>query len=334
MIPKPEKLAVPPPRLIAALHAGFDAAANHIALILFPVALDLFLWLGPHFSVKNLLMPILQQFSDLPGMNAPEMSGLMETTRQMWQTLAERLNLASVLRSYPVGIPSLMADQFPVQTPWGTPLVKDIASFGTAFGWVLLFLLIGLIGGSLYFYAVAQTISKPRLETTWPNVGWVGIQSILLALVCFALLLAIGLPILLFLTILAAFSPTIAQIGVLVASVLLIWILVPLLFSPHGIFLFRQNALLSMLTSARLVRFVLPGTSLFFLALVVLSQGLDLLWLVPPEDSWMAFIGVLGHGFIATATLAASFVYYRDALRFVQAVIQRSVAPNSTITNA
>ena len=51
----------PPPSLIKALMAGFDAITNHLGLILFPIALDLLLWFGPHVSVMNLLKSYLDQ---------------------------------------------------------------------------------------------------------------------------------------------------------------------------------------------------------------------------------------------------------------------------------
>jgi uncharacterized membrane protein YdcZ (DUF606 family) len=99
--------------------------------------------------------------------------------------------------------------------------------------------------------------------------------------------------------------------------------MIPLLFSPHGIFLYRQNAIYSMLTSVRLMRFILPGTGLFFVCLIVLSQGMDLLWQAPPTSSWMSLVGVAGHAFITTSLVAASFIYYRDAMRWVQEALNR-----------
>jgi hypothetical protein len=103
-----------------------------------------------------------------------------------------------------------------------------------------------------------------------------------------------------------------------------------LFFSPHGIFVLRQNALVSILTSARLVRFLLPGSLFFFLSLILLGQGLDLLWHVPPPSSWMALVGIGGHAFVTTSLFATSFVYYRDAMKWVQEVIRRNTAPQKS----
>jgi hypothetical protein len=82
---------------------------------------------------------------------------------------------------------------------------------------------------------------------------------------------------------------------------------------------------ISVRASARLIRLMMPRTSLLFLAILVISEGLDTLWRVPAENSWLSLVGVIGHAFVSTSLLAASFVYYRDATRWVQRLIQQSL---------
>ena len=91
----------------------------------------------------------------------------------------------------------------------------------------------------------------------------------------------------------------------------------PLIFSPHGIFTFRSGVWATVMQSLQMTRATLPGTGLFLLAVVVLSQGLNMVWRLPKESSWISLIGIVGHAFITSGLLAASFVYYRDAQRFV-----------------
>jgi uncharacterized membrane protein YdcZ (DUF606 family) len=91
------------------------------------------------------------------------------------------------------------------------------------------------------------------------------------------------------------------------------------------------SALTSMLTSMRMMRFILPGTGLFFLTIVILSQGLDLLWQVPPASSWLSLVGIAGHAFITTALLAASFRYYQDATVWLQEFLQKRMPPQNRV---
>jgi hypothetical protein len=72
-----------------------------------------------------------------------------------------------------------------------------------------------------------------------------------------------------------------------------------------------------------MARFALPTSGLFVLSAFVLRRGLNYLWSVPPENSWMMVVGIAGHAFISTALLAASFVYYRDINAWVQTVSER-----------
>jgi hypothetical protein len=50
---------------------------------------------------------------------------------------------------------------------------------------------------------------------------------------------------------------------------------------------------------------------------IVISQGMDLIWLNPAADTWMALVGIFGHAFITTGLLAGSFIFYRDLSSWV-----------------
>jgi hypothetical protein len=84
----------------------------------------------------------------------------------------------------------------------------------------------------------------------------------------------------------------------------------------------ENNFFTSVKVSANLTRKTLPTTVLFILAVFLLSKGLDILWLVPSETSWLLIVGILGHAFVTTALIASSFVYYRDALRWMREIVR------------
>jgi len=95
-----------------------------------------------------------------------------------------------------------------------------------------------------------------------------------------------------------------------------------LVFSPHGIVMHQNNFFTSVKLSALLTRKTLPTTVLFILVIFLLSKGLDILWLVPSETSWLLLVGILGHAFVTTGLLASSFVYYRDALKWMRDMVK------------
>jgi hypothetical protein len=62
----------------------------------------------------------------------------------------------------------------------------------------------------------------------------------------------------------------------------------------------------------------------------LIGAGLNFLWTIPANDSWLTLVGILGHAFIMTALLASSFVYYRDTTAWLQTVFEKLRAPTPT----
>ena len=139
----------------------------------------------------------------------------------------------------------------------------------------------------------------------------------------FILAIMLGTPVLIVLALVMAASPLLAQGLLLILGLLSMWLIVPIFFSPHGIFMRQQNAFSSISTSLRMARFTLPTSSLFVLSVLLIAFGLNFLWNIPSSDSWMTLVGIAGHAFITTSLLAASFIYYRDMQVWLQTVFEK-----------
>jgi hypothetical protein len=137
-------LAAPYLGLIAVLRAGFDAVTNHLILVIFPIALDLLLWLGPRLRLTQLINSMVDQLIGVYQVQGLEMDEMLAAGQQLWEQLAGQFNLLGVLRTYPVGIPSLMVGQLPLAAPLGMPLSWEIRSFeGVGLAWLAI-TLVGL----------------------------------------------------------------------------------------------------------------------------------------------------------------------------------------------
>ena len=141
------------------------------------------------------------------------------------------------------------------------------------------------------------------------------------------------MPLLIVLFLIIQLSAVLANLFVLFISLGSMWVIVPIFFWPHGIFVKKQNVITSIASSIQLTRFTLPTSSLFVLTVFLLSFGLNFLWNIPPENSWMTLFGIFGHSFVTTGLLAGSFIYYRDMSIWLQAVIEK-LRPNSVIKQA
>lgn len=315
-----------PPSLMGSLKAGFDATANHIELLLIPIVVDLMLWFGPHLRLDQLIDRVFTDLRNQPGLNAADMVNLVEITGEFWSLLAERLNLFSALRSYPVGMPSLMVASQPIDTPIGSPLNWQIGSFSNAIlVWIVL-TLAGLVIGTFYFTLVSQVVisKKISIRLVLENLPGRALQVILLAILLTAFLFVLSIPFSCLVSAVIFSGIPFGQASLLFFGVIALWILLPFFFSPHGIFVNRSSMLISVRDSLRVVRVTMPKTALFFLILLGIDEGMTMLWRIPKENSWLALVGVVGHAFITTGLIAASFVYYLDARRWLQRLVQQT----------
>ena len=315
-----------PPNLISALSAGFDSVANKIVVILFPVALDLFIWFGPHLRLKTILAPLLDNLSAAIAGGATSSANSSLINLEILQAFSTRANLMAFLRSYPVGIPSLMAGSLPIENPQGLPLSFDVTPVWMALLSWLALTVVGLVFGTYYYAVVAQVVGTGKIQwrqalRDWP---WASLQVIGLTLSLAVMLLVISLPFSCLVSVLALGGMFIGQFIIILYIGFLLWIVFPMLLSPQGIFLNRLNFLSAIKKSVGLTRLTLTRTGLLFLIILVINEGMNLLWNVPDENSWLILIGILGHAFITSSLLAATFFYYRDADRWVQNIVKQA----------
>jgi hypothetical protein len=247
-------------------------------------------------------------------------SSMMDTLH----SAASQYNLVSLLRTFPVGVPSLMASRLPTAIPSGLPAFIDITHPIIIIGLAAAMMLIGIVVGSFYYFLVAQVTLQGKIELNLAvkNWMWSSFQVISLALALLLLFIVISIPSICIISAIALFGIPLGQFAFFIYLGIILWIAFPLLFSAHGIYVNHLGALASVRRSMVMTRMTLATTALFLLSIFAISEGLDILWRVPPENSWLTLVGVSGHAFITSALLAASFVYYRDADSWTQGTIK------------
>ena len=318
----------PPPGVMGSLRAGFDAVSSHVWLILLPLLLDVFLWLGPRFSVDTLINPLFKIVFNQARTTLTSASDLQRFAayQSAISELVQRFNLLSLLgrlQTFPVGISSLLSQTMPVETPFGSQNAVQITSITGLFGLVFLFTIMGWVMGGLYFRLVSGIALAEGNPAPMISLSWAIIQTLLLSAIWVIGLMVVVIPMMMILTVLTMLSPVLASGALLVILLFSFWLIVPLFFTPHGIFVRKQNAFYSIFSSLKMARFTLPTSGMFVLCVFLLSTGLNYLWSVPTDDSWMLLVGIAGHAFITTALLAASFVYYRDMSVWLQTIFEQ-----------
>jgi hypothetical protein len=314
----------PPPGAISALVNGFNAIASNVAVILIPAILDVFLWLGPRLKADTLLAPIL---NIMPEIQAQAPAGQAKEIGSLLTDFVNNFNLFSVFRTFPLGIFSLMTTKLSIKSPLGERFGIDLPHWLVAFAIVLVLTFCGWLGGSLYFRAVSRVALK--LEQG-PGIFRSMLHGVLLSGIWLLFFSLLNLPLLILLWLLSLLDGLVRTILVFLLVVPLSWVLLVVFFSFHGIFASAQNAFISVRNSLRMLRYGLPPLGWFAMLTILISQGMDMLWRIPPTDSWMIGIGILGHAFVSTSLLAASFIYYRDLNAWIESALQWLKAQKTT----
>lgn len=310
----------PPPGIINSLKAGFDAIAAHIYAIVLPVLLNLFFWLGPRLRMDAFFTSIKAEMISIwqtGGVPATDIDKMIDG----YEKILPGINFFWFVRTFPIGISSLIFPEASGTTPLGNPLALQVSAV-SLIGSVFLLTLLGWMGGGLYFRSVAR-ISMTDTEDAPISLLRALVQTVLLSITFTILSLVIGLPLIFIVAVVLQLNEFLANIIVLVLSLASMWLIVPLFFWPHGLFVKKQNFITAIITSIQMARFTLPTSSMFILAVFLLTAGLNYLWAIPPQNSWMTLLGIFGHAFVTTGLLAASFIYYRDMNIWLQKVMDR-----------
>jgi hypothetical protein len=320
-----------PPPIFGTFIKGFNAVASRVWLILPPLLLDLFLWFGPHLSLKDLFSPLFSQAAaDMARSAGSSLPTNFQAATDLTKAMLAGSNLMTALRSYPIGIPSLMAMASPLVNPLGIPMVYQVPSAQAALlTWIGL-TLVGVLLGSLYFSTLAKAAGNtvPGSIESRPTTP-LG-QVLIFTLLFYAVILVVGIPVSLMLGMATLLNPAAGQIVFMVGFFLVLWFLMPLVFSPFGIFTASQKVMPSIAVAFRLVRGYLRGTGLFVLLAVLIEVILDLLWMNAPANSWLMLVSISGHAFISTALITSMFIYYLAGLRWMHI----RTGPPETITAA
>ena len=330
MINQDETKTLNPPRLIGTIVAGFNTVANQLWLIILPVALDLLLWFAPKLSLKNLLMPmVIDTMNTLAKLDSADLTATLADAEKIWSDLLSQLNVMSTLRTFPVGVPSILARTGNLSNPIGTPLTFQIPDETIALLAIVGLSLVGFLLGTLYFNQISRSTAPSPEHFQFKLLGRQFVDSVGMALLILIVGAFLLIPVGFLISILSLFGSGVVEFLLLLAGFVLLWMLIPFAFSPHGIFVTQQRVVPSMILSSRMVRFFLPGTGTFILMCALISEGLNLVWAVPPSNSWLALIAILGHAFVTTGLIAATFIYYREGFAWMQHQLQTAAVSES-----
>jgi hypothetical protein len=298
---EPRKL----PGLVATLSSGFEFTTNHIWLIVIPIFLDVFYWLGPRLSVQSIVESNIAALPSEPS--------LEEATFQVIE-LVSKINLFTSLSIPLIGVPALMNGTVPEATPLNTTILE----VKSPFLWLFLFIelsILGLLLATFYLSLIGwvmngeQNIQRRSIGLFTISVGIASLRILGLGVVFLSGLLVLLFPLLPIAFILSLLGTNLS-VAVIAAGILLVATYLSL--AVPAIVLDGSRVLPAVVGSLRVVHRNLQPTFTLLFAILVSGAGMNYLWHLADDGSWLTAVSIAGHAFVSTSFVTAIFIYYRD----------------------
>lgn len=310
----------------ATLSAGFELTTRYLWLALIPVALDVFLWLGPRLNYGPLIDRLLAQTPS---------EALLFDPRPMLEVLAPRLNEFSYLSVPFLGVPVLMSGLSPEATPIATQVI-ELQSWTQWVVYLALVSFAGLVLAAVYHSLIASRVVRSADGSEHGNIATPALGSWLLRssgrYLAFAGLFLVAvivylIPVVIIAGFLSLISQMLGTLFLLAALLLILWALVYLAYAPQGMILNPSGFFRAMVESVRLLRRnALPALTLLIIVLLA-TRVMDWLLLSADFGSWLTLASILTHAYISTALAAAMLIFYRDRYSALQAEATIQVNP-------
>ncbi|MBI5029577.1 MAG: hypothetical protein HZB51_03560 [Chloroflexi bacterium] len=312
-----------PLNVIESLVSGFEIIFLHPWALLVPIALDLFLWLGPQISAKPLIENILALLNanvNLLTDNSPDTLQSVEVIRKSLQELANSFNVFGVMSS---GVPTLFWVE-PPTTEWARTLLYTVNN-----SWILLALaiplaMVALVLTVLYFEMIGHAVRGEKSV----KVFFVHLLKSLVTTTLLGLLLFVGICLLMFplslLAVLVSFlSQGLASFVVLTGMMLMLWAGLYLSFALPAIFVTGSNAPQAILNSISLFRFDFWSTMGLVVVTYLIRWGFTIVWQLFFNTPAGIVFDVIGNAFLGTGLMAAMMVYYADRMKWLNNLRRR-----------
>lgn len=302
--------------VIEAISAGFDRVLHQPWLMIIPIVLDVFLWVGPRMQATALYdqfapnLKIMAADLDTDGQLAVQEMG------QLLQDFFGQFNMFSWLSVGVVGVPTVNTG-IDASSPLVTGAPPTSLPIGDVKSYLLVLVVlsaIGLVLGGLFWAMLAGPVrDEPFDMAAWLRNGIaIGGQLVVLGVLTLIVVILLMIPLSFLMVTISAISLGLASFLPALLITAVVWVVFYLAFTVHGLALYRLTLNRALRISALIARlYFVPTLGLLALSMVIYF-GLGLIWSLFTPDSWLRLIAMAGHAFIAASLAMASLVYYQN----------------------
>jgi hypothetical protein len=310
-----------PSGVVDTLTAGYAAVNRQLWILLIPILVDCFLWLGPQVSYSTVIDPLILRGSQwaqhvvvsapTPADQSQQTLGRIDQIRQDLLTSTPETNALGLMIHSPLALPSIS----PLLDARG-PL-SFIRNSVDAVSLAVLMLLAGMGLGGYFRAALAQQVATGRANPLSPALAAPGdiARAVGYLLVLLGLAVLLGLPLLLLLGFVAIVAAPVALIGTIFLFVGAVAVVLYLYFGLDAVFVSGASPLQAIQCSVSVTRRHLGPTTSFVLLSLLIGSGMSVVWgltVLRLSDPYGPALAILGNAYIASGLAAASMIFYRE----------------------
>lgn len=310
------QLAKNQPKIIEAFRRSFVTLSGNMYLLLFPILLDLFFLFGKRILISDIVSSWINAIV-FPSSTSPELLESWSTVSQLYLKSVADFSLTGFLRSFPIGVPSLLAFRQMAVNPSGAFASIQAQSSVEILLWLVLFSFIGFVLGAFYLLQIGNAAQGKQFKDIFRNLVNKLAHLFTIPVISGISFMVIFLPAVFIISLISRLAPFLGNVAYFLLTLFLISRITPVIFTAHDIILYENPIATSVRESIRTVRPTNSKTSFFILIAFLFSIGTNYLWQVPADDSWMLLVSIFGHALVTTLIFIASFQFYIDARQCV-----------------
>lgn len=319
-----ENLIKKPLGVIDALSGGFEIIIHRPWVLLIPIALDLFLWLGPQATATPVFQQTVGWLSAAPPPGAPQDTAQnLDAVKNAWLAVGQKLNVFVFIALWAIGVPTFIGLDVPpadfLKTRFGTISIEDGATLAVL---IILLTFLGIFLASVYLESIARGVRHdgngarafaPRMLKSYLNTT---------ALMLFGMLGAIAtmIPFVLSAALLAIFSQELGSFLFVLGLVLLLLAALYLVFAIPAIFVSGVNVPQAVVNSITVLRYNFWSAMGLILLIYLIERGFAIVWQQFLDSSFGVFVDMIANAFLGSGLVAAGMLFYYDRITWLNQV--------------
>lgn len=304
------------PGVVDTIGLGFEMLIARPQLMLPPVLLDLYLWLGVNFTSRPLVLKIVDWLRDPLGANDVAAT-------------VERRGVTNIQELVVLWLPTIRVPSFVTALSSETPYRLEIWRPAVVLPWwgvggvAAVLLLVALIVGSEYLLALAAAVtgreaSPLKRSPRQTLLGALRLAGWVVSVVGIALL--VTWPVLAAAIVLSLLDAGVSGWLYLALLFPIAWGVVFFFFSIQAMFVDRVGPVIALRSSYLVVRSDVWRALGLIAAYFLVIWGFPQVWRLLVSQPVGLLIAIVGHAAIGTGMIAATMVFYRDRARHLALV--------------